>query len=311
MAPDRGRPRDPEWQRVVAVLETLLCALIWGSSFVAVKVVLRYTGPLTIAGIRYFLAFLMLLPWLLRHVPRPRDLMRSHGIRLTLMGLTQYTIANGALFFALRLIPATTSALALCLVPLPVLLFAYVRLKERPHRLQIVGMAGAVGGSVLFLSPGIEISRNPLGWGALLLSILGFSVYPVLVREVARSRAVTTLPLTSIPLGIGGGLLLVLAVFLEGIPSMPLQAWGILLGLAGVNTLLAYLLFTHSLQHLRAAEANIMLNLMPVATALIAWTTLGEQLLPVQIAAMVLVVVGASLAQWRRNTAIRVAEKLP
>ncbi|MGB2983846.1 MAG: EamA family transporter [Candidatus Bipolaricaulia bacterium] len=303
MSTDRTLTPHDGARHFVAILETLACALIWGSSFVAVKVALRYTGPFTIAGLRYFIAFLMLLPWVLLRTPRPLAVVRQHGIRFALMGLTQYTIGNGALFYALRTISATTGSLALCLIPIPVLLLAIVRLKERPRLFLIIGMAGAIGGGILFLSRGMEVAGNALAWGALLVSTVSFSVYPVLGREVARDRSVSTLPLTAIPLGIGGGVLLVIAAALEGIPAMPLHAWGIILGLATVNTLLAYLLFNHSLQRLQAVEANVMLNLSPVGTALIAWGALGERLLPIQIAAMLVVVAGATLVQWRRKPA--------
>ena len=304
MSTEPGQAPHDGRRHFVAILETLACALIWGSSFVAVKVALRYTGPLTIAGLRYFIAFLMLTPWLLREAPRSRHLLRQHSLRFTLMGLTQYTVGNGALFFALRSIPATTGSLALCLIPIPVLLLAYGRLKERPRLIQVAGMTVAIGGRALFLLPGIEISGNLIGGGALLVSIISFSAYPVLGREVARERTVPTLPLTAFPLGIGGGVLLILAAVFEGIPAMPLHAWAIILGLAIVNTLAAYLLFNHSLRRLQAVEANVMLNLSPLGTALIAWGALGERLLPIQIAAMLLVVTGASLAQWRRRPAL-------
>lgn len=299
MAPRGFRDLNDKWRRPLAIAETLVCALIWGSSFVAVKIALRDTGPLTIAGIRYFLAFLILLPWLLRS--NPRALMRTHGRRFAWMGLTQYTIGNGALFFALQSIPATTGSLALCFIPVPVLVLAYVRLKERPHLLQVFGIIAAIGGGVLFLAPVLQVSGGPIEWAALLIAILSFSAYPVLGREMARDRSVGTLPLTAIPLGIGGGVLLVAALSIEGIPSMPLGTWGILLGLAIVNTLAAYLLFNHSLRQLQAVEANIMLNLSPIATALIAWGALGEHLVAIQIIAMLLVVAGASIVQWRRK----------
>jgi len=64
---------------------------------------------------------------------------------------------------------------------------------------------------------------------------------------------------------------------------------------------LAYLLFTHALQELTATEANVILNLSPLGTALIAWATLGEGLSAAQGLAMVAVVAGAALAQWRRG----------
>ena len=280
--------------------ETLLSALIWSSSFVGVKAALAYAGPFTVAGLRYFLAFVFLLPWLFGRMRNSPPLIRSQWARFTLMGLTQYTIANGALFLALKTVSATTGSLALCLVPIPVLLLGFLRLKERPRSLQLIGLAITIGGSFLFLSRGLEVG-SPFALGVLGIAVVSFSAFPVLGWEVARDRAVENVTLTAIPLAIGGGALLVLAAFVEGIPHMPLYAWGIILGLAVVNTVAAYLLYNHSLQRLAAVEANVMLNLTPIGTAMIAWGTLGERLFPIQMAAMVLVIGGASLVQWRRR----------
>jgi len=295
-----GRSNASRYGYLVAVGETLLCALIWSSSFVGVKVALAYTGPFTVAGLRYFLAFLFLFPWLCRRWRSSPSLTRFQWASFTLIGLTQYTIANGALFLALRTVSATTGSLALCLVPIPVLLLGLLRLKERPRFLQLVGLAITIGGSFLFLSPGLEL-ENALALGILGIAVLSFSAFPVLGREVARDRAVENVTLTAIPLGIGGGILLLLALAVEGIPHMPLLAWGVILGLAVVNTVVAYLLYNHSLQRLAAVEANVMLNLTPLGTALIAWGALGERLLPIQIGAIFLVMGGASLVQWRRR----------
>ena len=277
-----------------------MSALIWSSSFVGVKAALAYAGPFTVAGLRYFLAFVFLLPWLLGRMRNSPSLTRSQWGRFALMGLTQYTIANGALFLALKTVSATTGSLALCLVPIPVLLLGLLRLKERPRALQLVGLAITIGGSFLFLSPGLE-EGNPISFWLLGIAVVSLSAFPVLGREVARDRAVQNVTLTAIPLGIGGGVLLLLALAVEGVPHMPLYAWEIILGLAVVNTVAAYLLYNHSLQRLAAVEANVMLNLTPIGTALIAWGTLGERLFPIQMAAMALVIGGASLVQWRRR----------
>lgn len=295
-----GKSNPPRPGHLLAIGEALLTALIWSSSFVGVKVALVYTGPFTVAGLRYFLAFLFLTPWLLKQRASSPSLTRPQWSRFTLMGLTQYTIGNGALFLALKTLSATTGSLALCLVPMPVLLFGILRLKERPNHFQSFGLAVTIGGSVLFFSPRLEL-KDPLALGLLGLSVLSFAAFPVLGREVARDRQVENVTLTALPLGIGGGVLILLAAATEGPPHMPLFAWGVILGLAAVNTLIAYLLFNHSLQRLTAVEANVMLNLTPLGTAIIAWGTLRERLTPLQIVAMLLVVAGASLAQWRKR----------
>jgi len=286
---------------LLPVAEVLLAAMIWSSSFVALKIVLAYTGPFTAGGLRYFIAFLLTIPFLvMKRRPKGQEtfprLTKAEWIQLSVMGISEYTIANAALLFALQTVSATSGSLALSLTPIPVLFLSAVFLHERPRGLQLTGVVITIVGSLLFFSPGIK-TQQPIGLVALSIAIVGYSIYPILGRRFARERSIDNITLTSIPLGIGGSALLVLALFVEGLPRMPLQAWGLIIGLASVNTLLAYLLYNHSLQHLTAVQVNVMLNLSPIGTALIAWGALGERITPFQMVAMFMIIAGATLTQ--------------
>jgi len=286
--------------RLLAVGEAFLTAAIWSSSFVGVKIVLAYTGPFTTGGLRYFIAFLLLAPFLfIRRRARPA-LTKREWFNLSAMGICQYTIGNAALFFALKTISATSGSLALSFVPIPVLVLSAILLGERPRALQLVGIAAAIGGSVLFFSPSVD-AHNPLAFAALAITVVSFAVFPTLARRFARDRSIDNITLTAVPLGVGGGLLLAAALAIEGLPRMPASAWGMVIGLAVVNTVLAYLLYNHALQHLTAVQMNVMLNLSPLGTALIAWRTLGERITPPQMVAMFLIIAGATLTQWNRR----------
>jgi len=104
-----------DWRRrSVAIAQMLTVVLVWSSSFVGVKVALRYTGPLTVAAYRYFLAFVFLLPWLFLQQGSYPKLKRSQWLRFGLMGIAQYTIGNGVLYIAMKTLSATTGSLALC-----------------------------------------------------------------------------------------------------------------------------------------------------------------------------------------------------
>jgi len=271
----------------------------WGSSFVGVKAALNHAGPLTIAALRYSIAAALLVPFI-----DWRKLFRS-GIsaglcgRLVAIGLSQYTIGNGALFLALRLIPATSASLALSLCPIPVWAFGVVVLRERPNALQLLGTAAAIGGSFLFFRAGL-VPLPSAAIGLLLLAILSFAVLSVVGRKLSRDRTISNTALTGIPLAIGGVALIAIAVLVEGIPRFPATTWGIILGLALVNTLGGYLLFNHALQQIRAGEANVLLSLTPISTAVIAWAAFGERLTVLQLCAMAIVIVGVGFAQ-RRN----------
>jgi len=286
--------------RALPIGEALLVAGIWGSSFVGVKVALDSAGPLTVAALRYSMAAAILIPWCLRRDGNSNGLPLRTWVRLVAIGVSQYTVGNGALFLALRAVSSTAASLAISLVPIPVLLLEVAYLRERPSRIHLLGVFVAIVGSLLFFSSELR-PVPPEAIALLALATVSFAVMPVLGRDLARTRAVSNTMLTAIPLAVGGGILLVVAAVTEGIPGMPLSAWGIIVGLALVNTLAAYLLFNHALHRLHAGEANVLLNLTPVATALIAWGALGDRLAGLQIVAMAVVVLGASLAQLRRE----------
>jgi len=119
----------------------------------------------------------------------------------------------------------------------------------------------------------------------------------------ARAQKVDTLALTAIPLALGGGLLLLIALPLEGLPHASPQTWGLVLWLAAVNTALGYVLYNHSLQVLTAFEMNVMLNLSPLWTAIMGWFLLNERLTVLQWIGMLVVLLGVALVQRPRKKA--------
>jgi drug/metabolite transporter (DMT)-like permease len=286
--------------RWLAIAESLLANTIWASTFVLVKIGLNDLGPLTLGGLRYFAGFLLLIPLM---VPQPsgyRSISRGLWIRLIVLGLSAYTLGNGALFTGLEYMSATTGSFEMSLMPLLVLGVGIFWLKEIPTAVQVVGILIVIAGSALFFSPGLSVGA-PLGLVIVGVGLVGITLSGILGREVARERQVDTLLLTAIPLAFGGGLLLVLGLLAEGAPRFTGTALIVVIWLAVVNTALAYLLYNHSLQTLTAFEVNIMMNLTPLATAGLAWLLLGERLEEVQIVGMVVVIAGVGLVQWRRR----------
>lgn len=294
--------------RTAAIVEGVLATLIWASSFVFVKIGLEYMGPLTIAGLRYFLASLLLLPFLISREYTSRPSTSSIWVRLFLIGFSAYAIGNGAMFWGLKYIPATTGSFMMSFSPLLILLASAVWLKEIPTRLQILGVVVALIGSVLFFSSGLHVGE-PLGLAIVGVGLIGFLFFGILGREVARDQKVDTLTLTAIPLAFGGGLLLLVALPLEGMPAFSVTGWGIVLWLAVINTAVAYILYNHSLQVLTALEMNVMLNLSPLGTALMAWLLLDERLSFIQIIGMVTTIIGVVMVQ-RENLTPQIESKI-
>jgi drug/metabolite transporter (DMT)-like permease len=280
----------------LALAEALLTMAIWGSSFVVAKVGLRSIGPITLAGLRYFVAFLLLTPFLvrrLRSAGRPSPALLR---RLALLGISAYLVGNGTFFLALQVVPSTTVSFLMGLIPILILLGSLLWLKENPTWWQAFGLVVSMAGTVLFFVPGMQ-ANVWRGIPILGLGILGFGFFGLLSRLMARERQVDSLTLTAIPLAVGGAGLLAVGLPLEGLPQLTPVGLAIVLWLAVVNTAIAYLLYNHALQHMTALQMNLVLNLSPFVTALLAAAVLGEMLVAVQWVGMVIATAGVALAQ--------------
>jgi drug/metabolite transporter (DMT)-like permease len=285
-------------KRRLALAEALLVTIIWSSTFVAVKLGLDSLGPLTIAGLRYLIGSLVLLPVLFLRKSPYGPISKNLWFRLTLIGISSYTIGNGALFWGLKFIPATTGSFLMSMIPLLILFGGAILLKEIPTRWQIFGVFLSLFGSGLFFSSGL-LPGEPRGIAILAIGLVGFMSFSLLGRGIARVRELDTLRLTILPLLIGGLVSLVLALGVEGLPVFNWRALLIIAWLAIVNTALGYTLYNHSLKELTALEMNMVMNLSPLFTALLGWLMLGEILSPIQFIGMLVMIGGVILVQSR------------
>lgn len=288
-------------KRLIALAESFLVTLIWSSTFVVVKIGLETLGPLTIAGLRYLLGAIVLLPFLIKRRSLKISFSRKIWWRLILIGVSAYTLGNGALFWGLKYLPATTGSFLLSLIPLMVLAGGALLLKEIPTGWQIFGVILSLLGGGLFFSTGLQ-AGEPKGLLFVGIGLVGILAFTLLGRSLAREKILDTLTLTTLPLAIGGLLSTLIALFVEGVPQFSGRSLLVVLWLAVVNTALGYMLYNHSLRELTALEINMIMNLSPLFTALLSWFMLGERLGPIQILGMVIMIVGVILVQRVRLT---------
>ena len=283
----------------LAVTEALIVNLIWSSSFIIVKIILKDLGPLTISGLRYLIGALILFPFMLQKKEKSLLTKKTWGLLLTL-GLSAYTIGNGAMFWSLKYLPATTVSFLMGTLTITTLIIGIFLLKEIPSKTQIIGVLVTLSGTALFFSKGIQAGET-LGLIIFGIGVIGFTTFGILGRKIARVGTVNTLQLTTIPLALGGVVTLIIAFLLEGLPSAPLTTWGWILFLALINTAIGYILYNHALQTLTAFQMNIALNLTPVWTAIFGFFLLGERLEASQMLGIAVMIMGVMLVQMKKK----------
>ena len=278
-----------------ASLQILITAILWATTFVVVRIGVSEIGPLSLAGIRFFTAGLLLLPFLLmKRIPTKE--IKSNILPLAILGILAYAVGNGSLNYALQFLPSTLVSFLMSFITPLILIFSIIWLKEFPSRVQIAGLVIAFFGVILYFYPQ-QIPFRANGFGILMLGLLVFALQTTLLRFLARTKNIHTITLTTIPLIIGGGVLLIISFFVEGFPVISQKIVLILVYLIFFNTIMGQLLYSSAIAEITAIQVNLILNLSPFFTAIFAWFLLGEQLGKLQIAAMTAVFIGTYLVQ--------------
>lgn len=291
----RLRPSAPALAAVALVAATAL----WGTSFVATKVVLVHVPPLTLAALRFVLALAVLLPLTLRAGRRP-----ALGPDAALLGLT-----GMALFFVCQNVGlrfASVASAALVLnggIPVLTALLAALLLRERLAGARLVGTLAGLAGvlALVLLGPGERADAPggsaPLGVGLLLLAAACAAAYTLLGRRAfaaGGALALTTgatcygllfsLPAAGIELAVAGvgrpsGTDLLLLLYLgAGCSALPFVLWG------------------YALARLEACQVAVLGNLELVFGVAFAALLLREPLPPIHLGGGALIVAGAWLA---------------
>ena len=282
-------------KRNTAFLQIFITTILWGTTYVLVRIGQADLGPMTLAGIRYTLAGLILLPFIRLNKIQLKDYQKNYW-QLALLGILCFTIANGASGFALVYLPSTTVSFVTSLTTPLVLLLGVFFLNEIPNAMKIAGVGLSIIGLIMYF-PSQTFSFDSPGYWFLLISLLGFAFYTILGRFVARSGDVPFLVQTSLPFVIGGGLLLILALIFEGLPSFTLKSGLILIWMVTFNCIIGYLLYNKSLAVLTALEVNMVTKLQMFFSAVFAFFLLGEKVTFIQILAMVVAFMGVYLVQ--------------
>jgi len=281
----------------------IFVTFLWATSWVLVKLGLDDLPPLTFAGLRYFLAFLILVPFALRkqQLAEIKALSSADWHLLILLGLVYYTINQGAIFAALALLPAMAVSMILSFTSMVTAGIAIRTLGEKAGWMQWVGILLNLTGAYLYFHP-IDLPRSQ--WLGILLAFTGMaanSVSTVLGRKVNRTGKVSSVVITTISMGIGSAALLAAGVATERFPVLNLNHILLLGVLALINTALAFNLWNVALQKLEALEASVINNLVAIQIAILAWVFLGEKLSGLDIFGIILAVSGAMLVQIRSN----------
>jgi drug/metabolite transporter (DMT)-like permease len=289
-----------------AVLQALLVTFLWSTSFVLVKIGLADIPALTFAGLRYTIAFAVLVPFALRkrQLHQLKSLPRTMWLRLILLGILFYSVTQGSNFWALVYLPAATTSLLFNFTPVIVAILSALFLHEPTKPNQMVGVIVFLFGTFVYFYPLKIPFGEILGLAIAVVGVLANGVSSVLGRHINRDSGLDPLVVTVISMGVGAFILLLVGLTVQGLPKLGWKHWGIILWLAVVNSAFAFTLWNQTLRSLSATESSVINNTMLIQIALLAWIFLEERLDTTELVGLGLATVGVMIVQFSRPNAV-------
>ncbi|CAI8702881.1 putative transporter YedA [Pseudomonas sp. IT-P12] len=273
--------------------------VIWGSTYLVIRIGIEYWPPLLLAGIRFVIAGTLMYAFLRwRGVPAPTWAQwKAAGI----IGILLLSCGNGAVSVAEHTgVASGVAALAVATVPLFTLLCGYFW-GARNTRLEWAGIVlGLIG--IAMLNLGSNLQSSPLGAALLVFAAATWAFGSVWSKHLPLPQGAMA---SAVEMLVGGVALLIgSAVSGEHLPPMPpLEGWVALAYLILFGSIIAFNAYMYLLKNVRPAAATSYAYVNPAVAVLLGIVFAGESI-GIEEALAMLVIISAvvliGLPQWRR-----------
>ena len=169
----------------------ILCAFaviyfVWGSTYLAIRVGVLEMPPFLMAGIRFFLAGLLLYGWLrLRGAPPPT---KSQWRDAVILGALLFLMDYACLFWAEQRVPSGITAVILAAIPVCITLLEITVLRTQRLTIRLAaGLAIGIVGVAVLMNPASSLGESPLnraGVIALIVACWGWSIGTIVTRRM-------------------------------------------------------------------------------------------------------------------------------
>ena len=281
--------------------------VVWGTTYLAIRVALETIPPMLMAGVRFTLAGVIMLGIArLRAQALPRDARTL--LNLALVGFLMVGVGNLAVVWSELYVPSGMAALLVATAPFwMALVEAFRSGGERLDLRSGAGMLIGFAGVAMLVTPkGAGGSWGPmflLGALAVQVGSLGWQIGSA--RSKYQLRHVPLLASAALQMFFGG-LIVTAAGLVAGEASRVSVNPRTLAAFAYLTifgSIIAYSAYVFALAHMRTTHSSLYAYVNPLVAVFLGWLILGEPLTWVSILAMAVILGGVALVQsagWKK-----------
>jgi drug/metabolite transporter (DMT)-like permease len=282
--------------RVLVPVALVSLYLVWGSTYLAIRVALESYPPFLMAGIRFLCAGSALYAFLRwRGMARPT---RQQWINSAITGTLLLGMGNGLVCYAEQSVASGLAAVAVAAMPLFAAVFGGLY-GQWPRRMEWLGLAVGFAG-VILLNLGGGMAGTPLGAIALIIAAMSWAFGSVWSRRRDMPPAAMN---TAAQMLTGGTVLFVGAlVFGERFPADPHTSSTLaLVYLAIMGSLVGFTAYLYLLNTVRPALATSYAYVNPPVAVIVGAMFGGEAVHAFDVAAMAVILGGVGLIALARE----------
>jgi len=280
----------------------LALGLIWGSSFLWIKIAIQELDAFTLVGWRLLFGTLgMVVVILVRRPPLPRT-WRTWA-SLALLGIINTALPFVLISWGEKSIDSAVASVLNSTVPLFTLVLAHFALHDEPITARkAAGLLIGFGGIVVLMARDLEagvLRAGALGQLAVLLAALSYASASVFARRTMRE--VPPLVQAFVPMAIADAIVWTVATQVGDpgrLPAIPLT-WVALLWLGLLGSCVAYLLFYNLLHSVGATRTTMVTYVFPVVGVTLGVLFLNELADWHLLAGAALVVASLVVVNWK------------
>jgi drug/metabolite transporter (DMT)-like permease len=289
--------------------------IIWGSTYLAIRIGIESLPPLIMGGVRHFSAGVILYAVLkVRGAPQPT---RLHWRSAIIIGGLLLLGGNGGVTIAENIVPSGVAALIIATVPLWIALLSWLRGGLRPGGGMAIGLALGLIGIVLLIDPGAAVGKggvNPIGAVILVAAALSWSIGSLYSRSAPQPS--NPLMSTAMQMLAGGALMLIVAlvtgegaqVHFDQITVRSLLAVGYLIVF---GSLIAFSAYVWLLKVSIPAHVSTYAFVNPIVAVFLGAVFANEELTLRMLIAAAIIIAGVVLITTHRPKAEPIAETEP
>jgi drug/metabolite transporter (DMT)-like permease len=272
----------PALSRTRLILAFLAVYVCWGSTYLGIKVVVQTLPPLTLSGLRFFVAGVLMYLFLrLRGTPRPE---RVHWKSAAIGGLCLILGGNGLVSIASLWIDSGLIAVLVSVTPLYMTLIGWWSGQgRRPGPWTCMGLLLGLAGVALLVGPSFAARNLLLGSGLALLAPLIWTMGALYGRRAVQPSS--TLLFAAMQMTCGGAATLAVALlsgetFRADWLAGSAQSWWALAYLMVFGSWIGFSAFITITKHTPPSVSSSYAYVNPVIAVLLGVLLLQEPLSP-------------------------------